>query len=208
MSSFCLYGPIGVGKTYTCNKIKELFPEPEVKVFNKVIKKRDKLIELYYNNKMDWTPTFQVVSFFSKFSNLINANKHNGIAVLERSFEDNYLIFAKKQYEEGFSDDDDWEHYTTVANYVLENVMQPSYYVYLKATAPYLYSNIHRRGRAGENKITLSYLQDINRRYNKWTEELINRGEKVTTIQVDHDFSDEEIKNIFAEIFYKQQGGR
>lgn len=195
----CIAGPIGVGKTYFCNKIKELFLD--VKVFNKVIKKRDKLIEFYYHNKMDWTPVFQAVSFFSKFSNLINANNQDGISVLERDIEDNYKIFALAQHQEGFSDEDDWEHYTTVADYVLEKIEQPSCYVYLKATAPYLYKNVNKRNRAGENKITLIYLQDINRRYNLWIEELINRGEKVITIQIDHDFSDEEIKEVFGEIF-------
>jgi deoxyadenosine/deoxycytidine kinase len=201
----CIAGPIGAGKTYFCNKIKELFLD--IKVFNKVIKKRDKLIELYYGNKMDWTPAFQAISFFSKFSNLINANNQDGISVLERDIEDNYKIFALAQHQEGFSDEDDWEHYTTVADYVLEKIQQPSCYVYLKATAPYLYKNVNRRNRAGENKITLSYLQDINRRYNLWIKELIDRGEKVITIQVDHDFSDEEIKEVFSEIFNDMKKG-
>lgn len=203
--SICICGPIGAGKTYFCNKIKNLFPG--ILVFNKVIKKRDKLIELYYDDKMDWTSVFQAVSFFSKFSNLINANKQNNISILERDIEDNYRIFALKQHEEGFSDKDDWEHYTTVADYVLEKIQQPSCYVYLKATAPYLYKNVNRRNRAGENKITLSYLQDINRRYNLWIKELIDRGEKVITIQVDHDFSDEEIKEVFSEIFNDMKKG-
>ncbi len=202
MSTVCLLGPIGVGKTTTCNKLSKLFSEPEVKVFNKVVKKRDKLIALYYGDKMEWTPAFQIISFHSKFANLINANKYkDGIAITERDIEDNYKIFAVKQHEEGFSDNEEWEHYTTVANYVLNIIQQPSYYIYLKATAPYLYKNINRRKREGEEKITIAYLQDINRRYNKWIDELIERGEKVKTIQVDHDFSDEEIKSMFSEIF-------
>lgn len=201
MSIIALEGNIGVGKSTLCDKLLKLFPM-QVKVFKEDIEGYKELVKLYYEDPVIWTAPFQQFMINRKLINSLDAvNDISPMKIIERTISSNRDIFALEKYESKVSSDKAWREYSLFYNAIKTLIPKPDLYIYLKATAPFLYSRVHRRNRPGEsNNITLDYLQKINRRYNTWIEEKINNGENVKTIQVDHDFSDEEIKNIFINI--------
>lgn len=202
--NICVTGPIGAGKTYFTDKIKHLFPS--VGVFTKPLPGRTPLIKLYYEDKTEWTPSFQHLSMNGKACNLLDANEFNGISVIERSIEDNCQVFALQQYELGFSTTEAWEQYKKLYGHLFKTLKQPDIYIYLKGSEEFLLNRIHdERKREGENRITLEYIRDVIFRYDTWIEELRERREKIYTIQVDHDFSDREIKDIFLKVAMAQE---
>lgn len=204
MSIISIVGNIGAGKSYFCDRIRDLFPS--VSVFNENIEGYKELVELYYKDKKKYTSSFQVFMLYRKALNLLDAKAEGGLCVVERTLEDNCQIFALKQHQENYSSRIAWCQYMRFYLHLTSTIPQPDIYIYLKAEAPFLYQRIHaKRKRAGEELITMDYLKDINNRYDTWIEELRERGEKIYTIQVDHDFSDREIKDIFKKIVMAQE---
>lgn len=204
MSIISIVGNIGAGKSYFCNRIRDLFSS--ISVFNENIEGYKDLVELYYKDKRKYTSSFQVFMLYRKALNLIDAKAEGGLCVVERTLEDNCQIFALKQHQENCSSKIAWCQYMRFYLHLIRTIPQPDIYLYLKAEASLLYQRIHsKRKRAGEELITMDYLEDINSRYDTWIEELRERGEKIYTIQVDHDFSDREIKDIFKKVVMAQE---
>lgn len=167
-----LVGNIAAGKSTFGKMIKELIPE-EVDVFTQNIDGYSRLIELYYNNKAEFTSIFQIFSLCRKMVNIYDATESNKpIVFIERYLSDNREIFARKQYEDGFESEKAWIEYSKFYSMVKDVVRVPDLYIYFKSDSKFLLDRIqNQRKRKGEEVITLEYLEDINKRYEKWIKE-------------------------------------
>ena len=65
----------------------------------------------------------------------------------------------------------DYETYMELFNQMLELVKLPDLMIYLRASVPHLVGNIQKRGREYEQTIKLEYLENLNRRYDKFIKE-------------------------------------
>ena len=66
---------------------------------------------------------------------------------------------------------------------MVEKVKLPDLMIYLRASVPHLVENIHKRGRACEQKIPVEYLQGLNDRY----EDFISNKYKGKVLVIDVD---------------------
>lgn len=64
----------------------------------------------------------------------------------------------------------DFENYTSLFELMSQFLQAPDLLIYLKADVSTLVSQIAKRGRDYENSINISYLQNLNNRYDAWIE--------------------------------------
>jgi deoxyadenosine/deoxycytidine kinase len=190
-----LVGNIGAGKTTFGKKIKELISE-EVDVFTQNIDGYEKLIELYYGDKSSFTSVFQIFSITRKMVNIYDATESKKpVVFIERYLSDNREIFARKQYEDGFESEKAWIEYSKFYSMVKDIVRVPDLYIYFKADPKFLLDRIqNQRKRKGEEVITLEYLSDIDRRYEKW----IKGKGRYFEVNITKNLSDNNILYIYA----------
>jgi deoxyadenosine/deoxycytidine kinase len=187
-----IVGNISTGKSTMCKKLIELLPDAGI--FIEDLEGQEHLIEAYYGDKRKWTPTMQFLMLDRKRMNMSDAMKSDkDLNIIERTMEDNAMIFAKKQYLDGFTSEKAWKQYLKHYEDLSKTVRKPDVYLYLKADPELLFKRKTERDRRGEEHITLEYLKEINDLYDKWIDEVEERGESVYRFTVDHNLSDEEI---------------
>jgi deoxyadenosine/deoxycytidine kinase len=194
--NICVVGPIGIGKSYLLKKIQKLFPK--IPVFNRNYDGYEDDVANYYRDKMKNTKRFQVMSLYRKLQNILDIEEcKEPVAFTERCLTDNYMVFAVKQREEGFTSDAAWHEYLRFYNFLHKHISEPNLFLYFKGDPEFLLNRIHNeRQRPGEEVIDYPYISDVCIRYEQWIIDMKDCGRRVRTIQVDHDFSDEEISEI------------
>jgi deoxyadenosine/deoxycytidine kinase len=80
-------------------------------------------------------------------------------------------------------------------------VKGPDLLIYLRSSIPNLVDQIHKRGRAYENSISIEYLSRLNERYEAWIHGY-NKGKLITFDVDDIDFVDnpEDLGKIIEQI--------
>lgn len=118
-------------------------------------------------------------------------------AVWDRTCWEDAEIFAANLHGRGALDDRDWATYRMVSEPLLQNVRAPDLLVYLQRSVVGCRTRIAGRGRAYEESISSSYLEDLSLRYDAWFEAW-NRSRKLLVRADDCDFleSDEHLNTL------------
>lgn len=194
-------GIIGVGKSYFLEKIKDLFKD-EVKIYNEGIDERiyKEAVKNYYNEPKKNVYNFQLTMLWRKASDSMKAQKGNGkIAVIERTINSNFEVFCKQCYNTGLLETWQYEVYKHSYNCLKNFVQLPDYILYLNCPTKFAFQRIHDRQRAGENNITLEYLQEVHKLYNRWFEYYHERVLS-SELYYQSNMTDEEIQEAFSKV--------
>jgi deoxycitidine kinase len=181
-----LEGNIGAGKTTIINQLKELCPtwhfiDEPVDVWTSLkTAEGENLLELFYRDIPRWAYTFQncaVLMRMQLISGRIEEWKRqceadpslaaNNVFVTERSIETDYNVFASMLKEQGHLNDIEWTLYLRWYN-TLKNSCAVSGIIYIDTPVNICMERIRTRGRDGEDNISESYMNDLDRFHRNW----------------------------------------
>ena len=128
-------------------------------------------LEDYYKDIHRWSFNLEVYFLKERFKDLLNIAKTDKTVVQDRSIFEGVYVFTATNYQMGHMNERDYETYMELFTQMLELVKLPDLMIYLKASVPHLVGNIQKRGREYEQTMQLEYLENLNRRYEKFISE-------------------------------------
>jgi deoxyadenosine/deoxycytidine kinase len=169
----CIEGIIGCGKSTLCDRILELHRDTAV-LHEPVDEWRDDLIA-YYNEPYKNAYKFQKIVIDSRINQIKLALQNDKPIIVERSVVSSKNVFARMLHNQGYLNDIEFIKYTNEYFYVdFEKNFIPAKYVYIEINPVQALQNIKKRGRDGEETITLEYLIDLDKHYKEWLSDLKN----------------------------------
>jgi deoxynucleoside kinase len=194
----CLEGNIGAGKSTILNVIEQeckrqgrtdivILKEP-IEEWEKTVDKDDgeSILEKYYSNQKKYAFSFQVFVFTTIVETIkktIASNPECKYILCERSLHSSRDVFAKMLYFEGIFEDIQYTIYnrmcdSAIGSYVAKKV------IYLNVNPHICYRRVAWRGRIGEEKIPLSYLEKCGKFHELWINTLLKKG-MIPVLQID-----------------------
>lgn len=175
-----LDGNIGAGKSTLLEALKTQIPEITVvqePVADWVTMKNQhgqNLIELFYGDTSRWCYTFQNCALLTRLLDtqriLSEWKPSEGklpVVITERSVMTDRYVFAEMLHREGKMDDLEWTLYLKWFNHYAANLPVKGI-IHLTTSAKTANERIHIRGRSGEEKIPLEYLNELHEQHNRW----------------------------------------
>ncbi|HOR41832.1 MAG TPA: deoxynucleoside kinase [Atribacterota bacterium] len=160
-------GNIGSGKS---SLTKDLSRMLGWKAFYEVVADNPYLEDFYYDMKK-WSFHLQVFFLSKRFQHHQAIIKDPCSVVQDRSSYEDVDIFAKNLYEQGLMDPRDYHNYRELFGIMVEFLTPPDLIIYLEASIPTLQGRIALRGRDYEKKISVDYLEQLNKLYRQWVGE-------------------------------------
>jgi deoxyadenosine/deoxycytidine kinase len=173
-------GNIGTGKTTLTNLLSKKYgwePHFEVVVDNPYLAD-------FYDDMARWSFPIQIFFLNTRFKAHQKINLSSNSAIQDRSIYEDANIFARNLYESGYMQKRDYHNYLDLYEEMCNHLTPPDLLVYLRKSLPKLKSNISRRGRDYETKISDQYLASLNRYYDEWIERY--RTGKVLVVDSDN----------------------
>lgn len=144
-------------------------------------------LEDYYKDMQRWALNLEVFFLKERFRDLLAINRSKRAIVQDRSIYEGVYIFAANSHDLGNMSDRDFETYMGLFESMMMVAREPDLMVYLRASIPHLVANIQKRGRAYEQDMQLSYLKQLNDRYDHFMTEQYH-GRAITIDVDDLDF--------------------
>jgi deoxyadenosine/deoxycytidine kinase len=192
-------GNIGVGKT-TFLKFLERKYDGVLKAFIEDCSGYKDLVKRFYEEPVKYAYSFQVAMLARKCRNMKQALKFPGISVTERIPSSNFEVFAFNCYNQCFIDKIEWNNYKEIYNEFGALYHPPALIIYFNADPEFLIKRIQKRGRPGEERITLDYLQGIQKLYSNWRKTAGISYTNMIDVQVDRDLIEEDFERIFSHV--------
>ncbi|RRB06957.1 deoxynucleoside kinase [Larkinella rosea] len=127
-------------------------------------------LEDFYADMHRWSFNLQIYFLNSRFEQMLTINAGNRSVVQDRTIYEDAYIFARNLHESGLMTSRDYQTYRNVFENMLTLVRPPDLMIYLRADIPKLQERIRLRGRAYEKSISPTYLENLNRFYEAFTE--------------------------------------
>lgn len=126
-------------------------------------------VQDFYTNMQSWGFHNQFQFILHKFKQQEEVNTLSRPICQDRSAYECYEVFSRKLFDDGLMTQRDFrcltEFYTLVSAYL----PVPNLIIHLKASIEVLYNRFKQRARVFEQeRVTLSYLADLEERYDKW----------------------------------------
>ena len=155
-------GNIGAGKTTLCSFIRE---ETEWQVLEERVS--DYLyVKDFYEDMHRWSFHSQLQFIVKKFEQQKMLPR---VVFQDRSAYECYEIFSRKLFDDGFMNKRDFICLSDIYNLISSFSPIPSLIVHLKSTPEVEFSRIMERSREFEKDISFSYIMDLEKRYELWT---------------------------------------
>ncbi|MBO7586336.1 MAG: deoxynucleoside kinase [Bacteroidales bacterium] len=122
----------------------------------------------FYQDMQRWSFNIQVYFLNSRFRQVLDIRKRKKDVIQDRTIYEDAYIFAPNLHEMDLMATRDFENYTSLFELMTQFLQAPDLLIYLKADVSTLVTQIHKRGRAYEDSIRLSYLENLNEKYEKW----------------------------------------
>jgi len=187
-------GNIGAGKTTILDNLKEylkhdkeiiVLKEP-VDIWESIIDiENETILQKFYKNPLKHAFTFQVMAFVTRLSILRKTVKENPqckLIICERSLEADRHIFAKMLYDDDLIEDINYKIYLKFYE-EYKNDFQLDGIIYIDADAEVCFQRIAKRGRNGEEGVTLDYLKNCKKYHDEW----LLKNDKVLQIKTNND---------------------
>lgn len=173
-------GNIGSGKTTFLNNLKEFYKSYEEIIFlrepveewNKIKDENgNSMLQKFYGDQKKYSFSFQMMAFITRLSILketIEKYKDKNIIIItERSLFTDKYVFAKMLYNDGFIEDVNYQIYIKwfnefVKEYPLNDI------IYVKTLPQICLERIKKRGRIGEENISIDYLINCNNYHDEY----------------------------------------
>lgn len=180
-------GDIGAGKSTLIDALKRNHPgwhfiDEPVSVWQG-LKNEDgeNLLELFYKDTEKYAYTFQNCAILSRARNIQAAVRSwqaecvrdpslmsNRVFVTERCLDTDYHVFAKMMYDTGKMGLLEWDLYKMWYKFAVDNSYPLGGIIHVSTPPEVCDERIHIRGRKGEEKIPISYLQSLEQYQNTW----------------------------------------
>lgn len=159
-------GNIGSGKTTLTGMLAKHFGwEP---MYESV--EHNPYLASFYEDMQRWSFNIQVYFLNSRFRQVIELRKKKKDVIQDRTIYEDAHIFAANLYSMGLMETRDFENYQSLFELMTKFLQPPDLLIYLRASVPTLIRHIAKRNREFEQSISISYLTNLNERYEKWIE--------------------------------------
>lgn len=128
-------------------------------------------LEDYYKDIQRWSFNLETYFLAQRFKDVLEIANSNDVIVQDRTILEGVNIFVANNKEMGNLTDRDYDTYMDLFHLMMSLVKAPDLLVYLKSSVPHLVSQIQKRGRDYEQGMSIEYLTNLNRRYEKWIDE-------------------------------------
>lgn len=177
-----LDGNIGAGKSTLLEALVELLPEITVvqePVADWVTLRNQtgkNLLELFYDDTARWCYTFQNCAILTRLMHtmdILKSWKHSEgklpVVITERSVLTDRYVFAEMLHREGKMDDLEWNLYLKWFDHFAKDLPVKGI-IHITTSAETSKGRIQKRGRSGEEKIHMKYLEQLHTQHNSWIE--------------------------------------
>lgn len=138
----------------------------------------------FYGEMERWSFNLQVYFLNSRFDQILKIQKSGENIIQDRTIYEDAKIFAPNLHAMGLLTNRDYKNYSSLFDLMENLVTPPDLLIYLRADIKTLVGQIHKRGRAYENTISIEYLSRLNERYEAWASQY-DKG-KLLIIDVDN----------------------
>ena len=128
-------------------------------------------LEDYYNDIRRWSFNLEVYFLKERFRDLITIQQSDHTIIQDRTIFEGVYVFMQNNRDMGNLTQRDYDTFMELFTQMLELVRLPDLLIYLRASVPHLVGNIQKRGREYEQTIQLEYLENLNRRYERFITE-------------------------------------
>jgi len=184
---YILEGNIGAGKSTLLRKIKKIETDMEV-VFEPVNtwhrqRTGQSLLANFYKDIPRWAFPLETYAMACRVKeHLKEQQKFNTYRLLERSIYSGHYCFAHNSYHNGGMSSIEWEIYKQWFAFLVHGKCRlPFGFIYLKTDPEVCFERVKKRGRAGEQHITLKYLKQIDKMHDEF---LIEHNNIVPELQL------------------------
>ena len=122
----------------------------------------------FYQDMQRWSFNIQIYFLNSRFRQVLDIRKRKKDVIQDRTIYEDAYIFAPNLHEMDLMATRDFENYSQLFELMKQFIQAPDLLIYLKADVSTLVTQIHKRGRAYEDSIRLSYLENLNEKYEQW----------------------------------------
>ena len=165
-------GNVGAGKSTLLDLIQKKLNEEnitDIRVLKEPVDEwlsvgdgKDNILELYYKSPGRYAMPFQTLAAWTTMRNLYRehrAHPEAKVIICERSILSSKFIFCRALFEEGHLDEAEYKVLLELYNDKNDQWMLPTQSIYLEADPEDCLRRIRERGREGEEKIELSWLE-------------------------------------------------
>jgi deoxyadenosine/deoxycytidine kinase len=138
----------------------------------------------FYGEMERWSFNLQVYFLNSRFRQILELRESGKNIIQDRTIYEDANIFAPNLHAMGLMTNRDFSNYSSLFELMENLVTPPDLLIYLRANIETLVGQIHKRGRAYENSISIDYLSRLNERYEAWVTKY-SKG-KLLIIDVDN----------------------
>lgn len=171
---FIIEGNIGVGKTTFLKLLKKNLPfisvnyEP-VQNWQEEVDGQS-ILTNFYKNPNRWAYSMELLTMLERIQEQKREQKNKDKFIfLERSVYSGHYCFAYNDYISGYLSKLEWNMYLQWFNYLVDKQLKaPKGFIYLKVDPVIAFERLKKRNRDCESTISLSYLQDINKRHEEF----------------------------------------
>lgn len=174
-------GNIGSGKTTLTRMLAEHYgwtPKYESVTYNPYL-------EDYYRDIPRWSYNLETYFLAQRFKDLLEISKSDDVVIQDRTILEGVHIFVENNREMGNLSERDYDTYMQIFSLMMSMVSLPDLLIYLRSSVSHLVSQIQKRGRDYEQRMSLDYLGGLNEKYEKWIE-----GYKGKLLIIDADMLD------------------
>ena len=125
-------------------------------------------LEDYYRDIRRWSFNMEVFFLKERFRDLIAISQAQHTIIQDRSIFEGVYVFMENNRDMGNLSDRDYETFMELFRQMMSVVKLPDLLIYLRASVPHLVGNIQQRGRNYEQTMQLEYLENLNRRYERF----------------------------------------
>lgn len=122
----------------------------------------------FYADMSRWSFNLQVYFLSNRFRSHKAISEGPRSVILDRVIYEDAEIFARNLYDIGRMDERDYRNYVALYDVMTEYLRPPDLLIYLRANTGTLLRQIALRGRDFEQSISLEYLEQLNRHYERW----------------------------------------
>ena len=161
-------GKSTVGRTLKASGLFDFIEEPVNEWKNDFA---SNMLDVFYRDMNRWAFTFQLVTFITRkktWKDILSFTDHPCV-ILERSIFTDRYVFAPNLYHLGVINDDEWQVYCRLWEFVADNNdIEPDCVLYLRTPAEVCLERIRKRGRGEEVDIDFNYLRQLEVLHDEW----------------------------------------
>lgn len=154
---------VGAGKTVYMEMLSK---EMKIPCFQEPVQDNP-ILDRFYHDRKRYSFPLQIFFLNRRFRMLKEAAELGKPTLMDRSIYGD-MIFAKRLYEEGNMDKDEYMLYCDLLINMLEHVEAPKLMIYLKIDTDSAIGRIQKRGRDYEQIVERAYWETLNREYESY----------------------------------------